>query len=401
MVESYEMSYNPSKRDGSNVKIGLDARTAIGNISGVGNYLIRIIEAGAFSNHTLYAYYDERADGHPPDIDLPEETTLIWRPISTPQFVDRVFGPASPLWWVNITLYRSLRQDNIEAFFGPNFVQPIPFDGPSTIIVHDVIHREYSDAHPTPYCWYLQASLTGSLWKADQVITVSEHSKQDLLKYHEVDPQTIAVASGAAAEQYQPRDLTEQTRERLRKKFDLPDKFLLYVGNIEPRKNITGVLEALSKIRDEDRPPLVIVGKEHVVDEEFSEKYQKCSFQDDIIFTGYVPEEDLPILYNMASVFVFPSFYEGFGLPVLEALQSGTPVVTSDSSSLPEVAGDAAISVNPQANDQIKDAILQLWADHEMRSDYRKRGLQRAQQFSWTQTAARISEVCNQCFLNK
>lgn len=378
------------------MKIGLDARTAVGDVSGVGNYLVSIIEAGAFSGHTLYAYYDERAGGRPSNISVPDDTTLIWRPISSPQLIDRAFGPASPAWWVNVTLYRALQQDDIDAFFGPNFVQPIPFDGPSVVVVHDVIHREYPDAHPTAYRRYLHVSLLGALWKADRVVTVSEHSKQDILKYYDIPPQNIIVAPGAANDRYQPRDLSQQTQKRLRGKFDLPEQFLLYVGNIEPRKNLTGLLGAMESMTDDERPPLVIVGKKHLADEEFAEKYQQCEFKDDITFTGYVPEEDLPLLYNMASVFIFPSLYEGFGLPVLEALQSGTPVITSSCSSLPEVAGDAAITVELQDYDAITDAIRYLWSDHEMRVDYRQRGLQRAQQFSWEQTATQISKAYDQ-----
>ncbi|WP_458189883.1 glycosyltransferase family 4 protein [Haladaptatus sp. NG-WS-4] len=380
------------------MKIGLDARTLVGNISGVGNYLANIIESGAFAGHTLYAYYDDRANESPASIETPESTTLIWRPIRSPRFVDDLLGPAAPAWWVNVTLLRALKEDRIGAFFGPNFVQPILFDGPSAIIVHDMIHRTYPDAHPRLYRLYLQAFLGRAVKKADQIITVSSHSEQDLQKYRDVQPERISVAPGAANERYRPRELSSNTRERLREEYDLPDQFLLYVGNIEPRKNLVTVIEALSLLNEEERPPLVIVGKEQLADETFKTAYQQCRFKDQITFTGYVAEEDLPLLYNMARIFVFPSLYEGFGLPVLEAIQSGTPVITSNTSSLPEVVGDAAVTVDPQDVSSISQEISELWTNEHARDEYRELGYERATEFSWQQTAKKIAETWDSMF---
>ena len=380
------------------MKIGIDARTLVGNISGVGNYLVNIIESGAFAGQTLYAYYNDRTDESPVSIETPEDTTLVWRPISAPRLADDLLGPAAPAWWVNVTLLRALKQDRIDAFFGPNFVQPILFDGPSAIVVHDMIHRTYPDAHPRLYRIYLQAFLGRAVKKADRVITVSHHSERDLRKYRDISPERISVAPGAANDRYRPRDLSSETCDRLQRKYELPDRFLLYVGNIEPRKNLVTVIDALSMMDDEERPPLVIVGKEQLADEEFKAVYQRCGFKDQITFTGYVAEEDLPLLYNMAQIFVFPSLYEGFGLPVLEAIQSGTPVITSNTSSLPEVVGDAAITVNPRDSATISQAIHDLWKDKGAREEYRELGRERATKFSWQQTAKKIAQTWDSIF---
>jgi glycosyltransferase involved in cell wall biosynthesis len=377
------------------MNVGIDARTLAGNRSGVGNYLLNIIEAGAFDGYTIYAYYDTSEETLP-DIDVPEETDFRWRLIETPDFVDRILDSAQPIWWVNGTLYRVLKRDGIDAFFGPNFVQPALFDGPSAIVVHDVIHRTLPEVHTKAYRLYLRAFLAASVRQADHVITVSEHSKRDFLRYHQSPTDRVSVAYGAADGVYRPRDLSSETRERICRNFDVPEQFILYVGNIEPRKNLVAVLNALSQFPDGERPSLVVVGKEQLAYKSLERTLKQCSFRDQIHFTGYVPDDDLPLLYNMASLFIYPSLYEGFGLPVLEAMQSGTPVITSDRTSLPEVVDDAGITIDPNDCDAIANAIQRLWTNKETREEYRERGLQQAENFSWNQTATKISETIEQ-----
>lgn len=373
------------------MNVGIDARTLIGNRSGVGNYLTNIIESGAFDGHAVYAYYDP-TEGDRTDLAVPDGTRFRWRPCRCPGLVDRLFGPAQPIWWVNVTLNRSLARDDIDCFFGPNFVQPVLFDGPSAVVVHDLIHRTLPEVHTTAYRLYLRAFLGASLRKADHVVTVSEHTKRDLLNYHQLPTDRVNVAHGAADDVFRPRELSTETRDRLCRELEIPERFALYVGNIEPRKNLVALLDAFA-VLDEERPPLVIVGQEHLVDESLEEALEECSFRDRIHFTGYVPDEDLPLLYNMASVFVYPSLYEGFGLPPLEAMQSGTPVVVSDRTSLPEVVGDGGLTVDPDDVTALSDAVARLWSDPETRSKFETRGRQRAEQFSWDRTATRISDV--------
>lgn len=373
--------------------IGVDARSLVGNVSGVGNYLANVIEAGAFDGHRAVAYYDPTDDGSPVAVDAPDATRLVWRPVAPPARIADAFGAAAPIWWLNVSLARRLRRDAVDLFFGPNFVQPLTFAGPSVIVVHDMVHRRHPDAHPPAYRWYLRAFLGGSLRRADRVVTVSEHTRTDLLHYHDLASATVTTAYGAANDAYRPRDLSPERVERLRREYDLPEEFLLYVGNIEPRKNLTALLSALATFDDADRPPLVIVGQKHLAADAFARAYRECSFADRITFTGYVAEADLPAIYNLATVFAYPSLYEGFGLPVLEALQSGTPVVTSNRSSLPEVADDAALVADPDDAAAFAAAINRLWSDPDERERYHRRGRERAAEFSWARTADRIASV--------
>jgi glycosyltransferase involved in cell wall biosynthesis len=377
------------------MNIGIDARTLTGNRSGVGNYLLNIIEAGAFDDHVVYAYYDTPEETLP-DIDAPEETDFRWRLIESPDLVNRISGPAQPIWWINITLHRELKRDGMDAFFGPNFVQPVLFDKPSVIIVHDVIHRTLPEVHTKTYRLYLRTFLAASVRQADRVLTVSEHSKNDFLQYHPLSTDRVRVAYGAADGVYRPRDLASETRERLCQTFGIPDQFILYVGNIEPRKNLVAVIEAMHRFSDEERPALVVVGKEHLAYGALERMLEQCPFRDQIHFTGYVPDDDLPLLYNMSSLFVYPSLYEGFGLPVLEAMQSGTPVITSDRTSIPEVVDNAGVTLDPNDRDAIANAIQRLWTNEEVREEYRERGLRQAENFSWNRTATKISETIEQ-----
>ncbi|WP_248909312.1 glycosyltransferase family 4 protein [Halocatena marina] len=374
--------------------VGVDARTLTGKRSGVGNYLANIIESGAFDGYTVYAYYDP-TDGNRSDIVVPDETRFRWRPCRCPSFVDRLFGPIQPIWWVNVTLARLLERDNIDCFFGPNFVQPVAFDGPSAVVVHDMVHRTLPEVHTAAYRLYLRVFLAASLERADQVITVSENTKHDLLRYHQLSDDDVTIAYGAADDVYQPRTVPSETRDRLCRAFDIPEQFALYVGNIEPRKNLASVLDALAVLDADARPPLVIVGQDHLVDEALEKALQRCPFREHVHFTGHVPADELPLLYNMASLFVYPSLYEGFGLPPVEAMQSGTPVIVSDRASLPEVVGEAGLTVDPADTIALSEAVARLWSDAAARSEFEAKGRQRAKRFSWDRTATRISNVLN------
>lgn len=370
--------------------VGIDARSAVGNRSGVGNYLLNVIQAGAFEGHTVYAYYDPE-DGEPPDVTVPR-TTLRWRPVPKDWF-SNLLGPAAAVGWVNVSLRRALRTDSVDCFFGPNFVQPVGLGLPSVVVVHDLIHRICPSAHPLLYRLYLRTFLSLSLRSADHVLTVSANTKRDLRHFHDVPSGQITITYPAADERFRPRELPEERIAVLRDVYDLPESFILYVGNIEPRKNLSTLVRAMRHVSDDIRCPLVIVGQKHVHDPEFEQLLAE-DWTDELIHrTGYVPDEDLPLLYNLATIFTYPSLYEGFGIPPLEAMQSGTPVIVSDRGSLSEVVGDAGITVNPMDELGLADALERLLTDRSVYRKYQQRGLERAADLSWNQTAARVSTV--------
>lgn len=372
------------------MEIGVDARTAVGDRSGVGNYLLNVLRSEALEGHSVVAYYLP-GEGDPPDVDFHGES-LDWTPLSPPSIAS-VLGPMTPVWWVNVTLRRALQNDDVDCFFGPNFVQPIGFDVPSVVVVHDLIHRVHPSSLPLAYRLYLRVFLSLSLRSCNHVVTVSKNTANDLRQFHAVPEQSLSIAPPAAANRFHPRTFDAATEERFRERYDLPETFVLYVGNVEPRKNVATLVRAVQSVDEQLRCPLVVVGQRHHSDPELDDVLDDAETDNLVRFTGYVPDSDLPLLYNLASVFAYPSRYEGFGIPPLEAMQSGTPTVVSNRASLPEVVGDAAITVDPDDVAGFASALETLLGDSDQRREYRKRGLARADSFSWERTATEIVEA--------
>lgn len=228
--------------------------------------------------------------------------------------------------------------------------------------------------------------------RVDAIVTISQSSKQDIIRYLSIPENKIHNVYSGVSPAYQPASTKEI--ERIRYHYQLPEKYILYVGNLEERKNLQRVLRAYKEIKDDGFPhQLVLVGPKKWKYEKLFTLLIELQLQDAVIFTGYVPAKDLPALYTAADVFVFPSLYEGFGLPVLEAMGCGTPVITSNISSLPEVSGDAAILVDPYDVQQISSAIRQVLTQGQIRENLRELGLKRLHQFTWEQTAASTLNV--------
>jgi glycosyltransferase involved in cell wall biosynthesis len=201
------------------------------------------------------------------------------------------------------------------------------------------------------------------------------------------------VVHEAASPAFHP--ITDQsTLDRVRVRYRLPARFVLYVGTIEPRKNLSRLVEAFAQARRRGIPHhLVCVGPYGWSSRDLTGRIERLGMTDAVHFTGYAPFDDLPAIYNLGELFVFPSMYEGFGLPVVEAMASGTPVITSNTSSLGEIAGDAACTVDPTSIDAIADALVGVATDDAWRRELSARGLRRAAAFSWTQTAKEMLAV--------
>jgi glycosyltransferase involved in cell wall biosynthesis len=225
--------------------------------------------------------------------------------------------------------------------------------------------------------------------RADTIITTSVSTKRDIIRFLGVDEAKIQVIyPGLDHEQFRPQEITSARRAHLAQKYHLPERFLLYVGKIQPRKNLTRLLHAFHRVRQvHPDVHLVLAGSRGWMNEELDATMQQLDLAQVVHSTGFVADEDLPALYNLAEMLVFPSLYEGFGFPVLEAMACGTPVVTSATSSLGELAAAAALCVDPLSVEAIAAAIQTLLDDPRGRDSLRQKGLARAQQFTWTQCA--------------
>ncbi|HEC88422.1 MAG TPA: glycosyltransferase family 1 protein [Thermoplasmata archaeon] len=232
---------------------------------------------------------------------------------------------------------------------------------------------------------------------ADRIIAVSNNTKRDLISYLGISEEKIEVIYEGVSKQYKPLDKNEV--KIFKKKYHLEEPFILYVGSFLPHKNIPALIKAFYKLKNQYqiKNKLVLCGKKEKLTY-ILKLIKRLNLQKDIIFTRYIPTRELPYLYNAADLFVYPSLYEGFGLPPLEAMACGTPVITSNTSSLPEVVGDAGIMIDPHDVDELTKTIYEVLTDEKLRKELSNKGLKRVKKFSWEKTAKETLKVYEEVY---
>jgi len=293
------------------------------------------------------------------------------------------------------TVPLDLRRERIDLFHAPHYVLPPLTPCKSVVTIHDCIHLRFPQYLPNRLAYvYARSSLWMATHRAARVLTVSETSKRDILRYFNVPEKKIDVIYNAIDERLGEAPTAAEV-DQVRERYQLNDPFILYAGNIKPHKNLERLIEAFYRMR---RGPLehiklLIIGDEISKYATLRRTVHRLKLHKHVRFFGFVPDKTLASLYRLASVFVFPSLYEGFGLPPLEAMAAGTPVITSNVSSLPEVVGDAAILIDPYDLDAIADAMRRVLTDEALRQDLRARGLARVKEFSWDRSISRVREI--------
>jgi glycosyltransferase involved in cell wall biosynthesis len=288
-----------------------------------------------------------------------------------------------------------LRRERPDLFHAPHYVLPVLTPSRSIVTIHDCIHLRFPQYLPNRLGY---AYARGSLWVAThrsaRVLTVSEASKRDILDYFRVPESKITVIYNGIDERFSEEPPADEVM-RVRERYQLNDPFVLYAGNIKPHKNLERLIEAFHIVRrgEFEHVKLLIIGDEISKYATLRRAVHRYKLHKHVRFFGFVPDATLAILYRLARVFVFPSLYEGFGLPPLEAMASGTPVITSNVSSLPEVVGDAAMLIDPYQPEAIAGAMRRVLADDRLRDDMRERGLARAREFSWGQSIRRVRQI--------
>ena len=295
------------------------------------------------------------------------------------------------------TVPRDVHREHADLFHAPHYVLPPLIPCKSVVTIHDCIHLRFPQYLPNRLGYaYARSFLWFATHHSNRVLTVSEASKRDILEFFNVPPQKIDVIYNGIDERF-GEPPAEEDVIRVRERYQLGGPFILYAGNIKPHKNLGRLIEAFDILRHRsgefDQVKLVIIGDEIAKYAALRHAVHRHKLHKHVRFFGFVPARTLAILYRLASVFVFPSLYEGFGLPPLEAMASGTPVITSNVSSLPEVVGDAAILIDPLRPDAIADAIARVLTDSALRDDLRRRGLERARHFSWDRSIRRVREI--------
>jgi glycosyltransferase involved in cell wall biosynthesis len=280
----------------------------------------------------------------------------------------------------------------IDLFHGTDHLLPRLDRARSVFTLHDLTFALCPETHATLNRRFLTAMMPVFLRRADRVIADSEYTRQDAVRLYGFPASRVTVVYPGVASRFRPSG-PEQVGD-VRRKYSLPPRFTLFVGTIEPRKNLTVLAEAHRDLRSRGfEQKLVIVGRKGWLHEGFFRRVHELGLEGEVLLPGFVADEDLPALYTAADLFVYPSIYEGFGLPVLEAMACGTPVVCSDASSLPEVVGDAALLFSPKDTAALCVAMSRALTDASLRDELRAKGLARAAGFTWERTAQQTLAV--------
>jgi glycosyltransferase involved in cell wall biosynthesis len=364
--------------------IGVDATPLLGERSGVGNYTARLLAAQLKTEPDRdYLLYSNRP--------LENLEPGLERARRIPGYL-----PSSRWLWMQVMLPRIVNQTKPDLCHFTNALAPLWLNKPFVLSIYDATLFLYSRYHPRTRLLAIRLMLPLAVRRAAAVITISQSARRDLLQVLKIPPEKIHVVYGAAPRHFaQVTDTAELAR--IRHKYNLPQQFLLYVGTLEPRKNLSRLVRAFGRLKEQGQPhKLVLAGPWGWSMTGFRQQIESLGLKESVQMLGYIPDEDLPGLYSLATVFVFPSLYEGFGLPPLEAMACGTPVLSSRNSSLAEICGEAAYLVDPLDEESLVAGLQRVLADKTLREELGEFGRQRAAEFSWERAAKETAAVYDQ-----
>jgi glycosyltransferase involved in cell wall biosynthesis len=351
------------------MKIGIEAREFFsGKMTGIGRYLGHFLQCATASDrpHEYVLFCNQNTQvplNHPKlkKVIIQERVTWIWDQIKLPLHVAR---------------------ERIDVFLTPYFKAPIFSSSYTVLIINDIMPLLFPEESGLFRRLYFRLMLGIAARRATKIMTISENSRDDIVRIFKVPVDKIKVVHLGIEESFR----SSETRiEEIRRKYALPRKFILYVGNLKPHKNVKGLIEAYEKL-----PAKMKEEYKLILGAPKSDKYcpgiektiRERRLIHDILFTGFIEERDLPAVYQMSSLFAFPSLYEGFGFPPLEAMACGCPVVSSNTSSMPEILGEAALFFNPNDIEEMSLVIRQMLEDEKLRNNFRQKGLERAKLFT-------------------
>ena len=286
------------------------------------------------------------------------------------------------------------RRARVDVMHFPVNVVSLPPGAPQVVTVHDLAFHHFPEQYPAAKQRYLRLMTRLSVSRARRVIAVSEATRQDIIRLYGLPAERIVTVPNGIGSEMQP--LPPDEVAEFRREQGLPEDFLLFLGTLQPRKNLETLLRAYATITNDVDWPLIVAGGTGWQYDRIFQLVRQLELVERVRFVGYVAGTQLPLWYNAATLFVYPSLYEGFGLPVLEAMACGTPVIAANTSSLPEVAGDAGLLVDPRSVRGLASTMLMVARDGELRQQLGQRGRERAREFSWTRTAELTVEVYRQ-----
>ncbi|HHX43365.1 MAG TPA: glycosyltransferase family 4 protein [Chloroflexi bacterium] len=372
-------------RHGARGRIGIDYTAAVQQRAGIGRYTRGLIGALAeLDREREYVLFSAGVEAEPrtwPDnfarraLPLSDRhMAIVWQRLRVPLPVELVTG-------------------RIDLFHSPDFVLPPVWRARTVLTVHDLSFLRHPECSSPPLLAYLMRAVPHSVARADILIADSESTRRDLIELLHVPEDRVFVVYAGVEERFRPEPSPEDALRR--KRWGLERPYILSVGTLQPRKNFCRLIHAFHRLAQAHGAPheLVIAGGKGWLYDEIFAAIGELGLEKRVRVLGFVDDADLPALYRGADVFAFPSLYEGFGIPVLEAMGCGTPVVTSNVSSLPEVAGDAALQVPPEDVDALADALWRSISDSALRETHRTRGFEQVARFTWRRAAHDLIDV--------
>jgi glycosyltransferase involved in cell wall biosynthesis len=380
----------------TNMNIGFDAKRAFHNQTGLGHYSRTLIHSLAkfYPEHQYYLFNPKRS----PVFQFEEENVHEILPVHLPA---TLFTAAWRSSWVK----KDLTKLKIDLYHGLSHEIPIGIQKTnirSVVTIHDLIHERYPEQYNPVDVRIYNKKFRYACKHADKIIAISEQTKKDILDFYKTPEEKVTVTYQSCNPSFGEL-LPDAQKKIIRLKYELPAKFLLYVGSIIERKNLLGICKAIFILRNESSTPLVVIGDGGKYKQQVKDFIKQNDLEKKIIFLSERPSaissktfqngEDLPAIYQLATALVYPSFFEGFGIPVLEALWSRLPVITSNTSSLPEVGGDGVFYVDPQSAEEIAVAMKRFCNDPEFAKDLKEKGLRQAKKFSQENCAVSVMNV--------
>jgi glycosyltransferase involved in cell wall biosynthesis len=373
------------------MRIGINARSLQGSRSGIAQYvyylLLYLRKVDKKNEYTLFL----------------GSSNYVFEDIANFEFLLDISdfptkNQFSKIVWQHLYLPLRMKELRIDVFHEPAFVAPYFKKCPAVITIHDLSYKLLPNCYTLRNRLYLERLTERSISLSDKIIAISENTKKDILQNYKIKEEKIKVIYEGVDEVFHPMaDLKEEASAMVKAKYGISGNFILMVSLISPRKNMVNLIKAFSLLKKKGAADhqLVIVGKKGWFFEEVFREAENSNYSKDIIFCDFVSRYDLVTLYNAADVFVYPSLYEGFGLPLLEAMACNCPVVASDCSSIPEVCSDAAILVDPLDPGAFAEAISQVINNRTLRESLIEKGRLRINNFSWEKTARETIDLYN------
>lgn len=367
------------------MRIGFDAKRAFMNSSGLGNYSRTLMKSllDHFPDNEYFAFTPGLNAELGKELLSSEKIKIVLPPQIMQGFLSS--------WWRSSFISEDIRARNLDVYHGLSNELPkrIPFSTKKIVTIHDLIFLKYPEWYPIIDRNIYYKKFRHACKQADAIVAVSEQTKQDVIYYFNIPEEKIKVIYQSCGDQFTHR-ATDQDKKQFRERSNLPEKYILYVGTIEERKNLLTLVRSLTKVQDIS---LVVIGKKKKYFEEVNRFINANSLQNRIIYTENIGTEELRLYYQNATVFVYPSRYEGFGIPVIEALSSGTPVITSSVSALPEAGGSGTLYINPDDADELAQKINMVLMDTVLREKMRRDGYEHVKKFHPKEIAAQMMSL--------